>query len=485
MANSGKPNDNGSQFFLTLGESKELNGKNTLFGKVVGETIYNLVKIGERELEEEGSEKMLYPVKITGTEVLVNPFEDMVPREDAGRNREKVEEASGVKNKVVKKKLGKKGGKALLSFGGDEEGEDVMPVRKIKFDARLVKAIPEEQGKGEGGEGEKVLNYPTAKSKTQRRSSPSATSSRSPSPVPASKAKPKTTIPVPPRSPTPDREKAPRDDSFLSKTNAQIAALKSSLKRGGTDPTPHTAPPAKKRSLLAIQKEMLPPTSVKGRKRKWKGKRVDADDDDDTFDALERFRRKLEKAGERDEASATPTTAASSPPASGEAQAENSTPPPLIPAPANDEEEEPQLCDLHFIPNCLSCQAWEAANPTASNNHNPDIEEGDAEDIKPEDFLSHTLRFEKDRLGKDLNWKKDHEYDDGLVVIDPREKGRELLEAKSKGRGSGRGVGWRGGRGKGGGGGAGGRDWDRDRDRDRASGTGSSIGSGSGSWRGR
>ena len=33
MANGGK-NDNGSQFFITLGRANELNNKNTLFGKV-------------------------------------------------------------------------------------------------------------------------------------------------------------------------------------------------------------------------------------------------------------------------------------------------------------------------------------------------------------------------------------------------------------------------------------------------------------------
>ncbi len=33
MANAG-PHDNGSQFFFTLGEARELNNKHTIFGKV-------------------------------------------------------------------------------------------------------------------------------------------------------------------------------------------------------------------------------------------------------------------------------------------------------------------------------------------------------------------------------------------------------------------------------------------------------------------
>jgi len=40
--------------------------------------------------------------------------------------------------------------------------------------------------------------------------------------------------------------------------------------------------------------------------------------------------------------------------------------------------------------------------------------------------MSHALSFNKDRLGKDLNWKKKNEED--LVVIDPREKTKELVE---------------------------------------------------------
>src|ERR1700761_2831956 len=80
MANEGK-DSNGSQFFLTLGATPELQGKNTLFGRVEGDTIYNLMKMAEAELVEgEGSERPLYPTKVTGAELLVNPFEDMVVR---------------------------------------------------------------------------------------------------------------------------------------------------------------------------------------------------------------------------------------------------------------------------------------------------------------------------------------------------------------------------------------------------------------------
>jgi len=74
MANEG-PDSNGSQFFLTLGDTPELQGKNTLFGRVAGETIYNVSKMAEAEVD---GERPIYPTKITSCEVLINPFKDMV-----------------------------------------------------------------------------------------------------------------------------------------------------------------------------------------------------------------------------------------------------------------------------------------------------------------------------------------------------------------------------------------------------------------------
>lgn len=40
---STKPNDNTSQFFITFDSCIWLDKKNTIFGKVVGNTIYNLM----------------------------------------------------------------------------------------------------------------------------------------------------------------------------------------------------------------------------------------------------------------------------------------------------------------------------------------------------------------------------------------------------------------------------------------------------------
>lgn len=62
----------GSQFFFTLAATPELNNLNTLFGKIVGDTVFNMLKMGEIEVE---GERPVYPPRIIGTRVLDHPFE--------------------------------------------------------------------------------------------------------------------------------------------------------------------------------------------------------------------------------------------------------------------------------------------------------------------------------------------------------------------------------------------------------------------------
>ncbi|RSH92409.1 Peptidyl-prolyl isomerase cwc27 [Saitozyma podzolica] len=50
MANRGKRNTNTSQFFFTLDRADELTNKHTLFGRIQGDTIYN---IGQLDIDEE------------------------------------------------------------------------------------------------------------------------------------------------------------------------------------------------------------------------------------------------------------------------------------------------------------------------------------------------------------------------------------------------------------------------------------------------
>ncbi|CAG7847229.1 Peptidyl-prolyl isomerase CWC27 Short=PPIase CWC27; AltName: Full=Rotamase CWC27 [Serendipita indica DSM 11827] len=129
MANNGDKNNNFSQFFITLDRADELNGKHTLFGRVVGDTIYNVAKIGELELDAD--ERPLYPPKIRQIKILKNPFHDIVPRITAAEKRaqqQAKEQAQREREEAGRRKQAKKDAK-LLSFGGEEAEEDEEPVK--------------------------------------------------------------------------------------------------------------------------------------------------------------------------------------------------------------------------------------------------------------------------------------------------------------------------------------------------------------------
>lgn len=64
-----EPNANGSQFFFTLGEASELNGKHTLFGRVVGNTLFNMLRLAELEVIRGDRPSRLH--RILKTEVCV------------------------------------------------------------------------------------------------------------------------------------------------------------------------------------------------------------------------------------------------------------------------------------------------------------------------------------------------------------------------------------------------------------------------------
>lgn len=424
MANGGSKNDNGSQFFLTLGETKELQDKHTMFGRVEGDTIYNLMKMGEADLEDvEGSERPLYPTKITGTEVLVNPFEDMVRRE--------VKAKATVGDKQGEKKKGKKkGGKTLLSFGGaeGEEGGGEPVLKKEKFNPNLISVDGGPNASKEANSSAKRATKPAEKAFRRR-------DSRSRTPPLMTKPNPEVQLPLPKdeepsRSPShsPEPEQVEKMSSLLNKTNAQIADLKASMKRNiQTAPVENT----KKKSAL---EQMIPENATRGRKRKL-GASGDAPADKQTLNMLNAFKSKLDKVPKESQPSKSPVPEETSKPEAvngNDRDASNAV-----------DDEEALLCDLHFIANCQSCQSWD--------NHGGD--DAEAQDVNDEGWMSHALSFEKDRLGKDLTWKKKNEEE--LVVIDPREKAKDIREeqrAKKLARM----------------GGGTGKAWDADRDRGRA-----------------
>ncbi|KAI0698351.1 cyclophilin-like domain-containing protein [Cytidiella melzeri] len=124
MANGGTRNTNDSQFFITLDRAEELHGKHTLFGRVIGDTIYNVVKIGGMEVD--GNERPLYPPKIKTIRILDNPFPDIIPRITAAEKRAQQkakEQAMREREEEIRRRGAKKDVK-LLSFGADEGAEE-------------------------------------------------------------------------------------------------------------------------------------------------------------------------------------------------------------------------------------------------------------------------------------------------------------------------------------------------------------------------
>lgn len=382
MANTGKKNDNGSQFFFTLAATPELQEKNTMFGRIAGDTIYNLMKMAEAEIREGSEDQPMYPTRITSTEIIINPFDDMA-------KRVRVAERTEPEAKRVKKPK-RKAGKNVLSFGDEEGGADESaPVaKKAKYNTKLVSAGAEKpQPKAPEQTKAIPIRKPVQKSP-----------SRSPPPKPVQKPVPKSSpaekAPSPPRELSPESEKRAK----LDRVNAQIAELKASMKRNTTS---QNTEPTKKKSLL---ESMVPTSTTRGRKRGTGGNTAQ---EQATLDILSKFKSKLETAEPAPAPKIKPPVLHDDTP-NEDADANDSKP--------IDEEDE-AACDLHFIVGCQSCRAWDKQDEEESDD--------DA------GWMTHSLSFAKDRLGKDLEWKRKNEED--LLVIDPREEAkRHRAEGKSK-----------------------------------------------------
>jgi cyclophilin family peptidyl-prolyl cis-trans isomerase len=127
---SAQPNSNGSQFFFTLDRCQWLDRKHTIFGKIVGDTIYNLLTIAEGEIGE--NNRPVHPCHITSCSIIINPFDDIAPRaiipkaqavtsvsaKDEGK-KEKLGAATAVRNS------------GLLSFGDDVDESEENAVQNV------------------------------------------------------------------------------------------------------------------------------------------------------------------------------------------------------------------------------------------------------------------------------------------------------------------------------------------------------------------
>ena len=373
MANTGKKDDNGSQFFFTLAATPELQERNTLFGRVAGDTIYNLMKMAEAEIREGSDDQPMYPTRLTGAEIIVNPFDDMVKRVRTA------ERSAPEANKAKKPK--RKAGKNVLSFGDEGDAELAPVAKKAKFNTKLVSAGDETPTPRAPDHAKAMpIRKPSRKS-PPRSLSPKLAQKSAPKPPPKEKAPS-----PPPRQLSPESEKRWK----LDRVNAQIAELKASMRR---NTAAQNAEPTKKKSLL---ESMVPTSTTRGRKRGAGGNTAQ---EQATLDILSKFKSKLESA----EPVPAPKPKSPISPEDSSLQKSNGD--------ANGtrlSDDEESACDLHFIVGCQSCKAWDKQDEDESDD--------DA------GWMAHSLSFAKDRLGKDLEWKRKNEEE--LLVIDPREEAK-------------------------------------------------------------
>ncbi|KAK9452159.1 cyclophilin-like domain-containing protein [Limtongia smithiae] len=353
---SGTVNDN-SQFFITLAATPELQRKHTLFGRVVGDTIYNVLKIGDAALDKD--DRPLYPTRVTSAEVVLNYFEDMT-----SRRQQKTE---GDTHKKLVKKKGKAKARVKISYGDDDEGDGegdkngeaeekvpafkMRPAHEILHDSRLSNTPAAAEPQMESADAAEPV---VKKLKTDARTSARKAAAQPPSAatsVPQSTST-KDTSPPAPAQPV----------SEFDKINAEISAMKASIKRisNRDDDDQQSKKNSKKQSALAQQREMYLQKSKNASAASDKGlsrKRQREVREAETLAMLAKFTNKLHAA-------------------SREAPL-----PPLKQKRRDDGiEVKEDLCSLHNLPDCQSCIYYD------------NLSDGE-DDIQ--EFMGHTFEEEK------------------------------------------------------------------------------------------
>ncbi|TEB33120.1 cyclophilin-like protein [Coprinellus micaceus] len=386
MANNGDKDSNDSQFFITLDRADELHGKHTLFGRCMGDTVYNVMKIGEMEIDKDN--RPVYPPKIKSIRIIDNPFDDIVPRITAAERRAQLkarEEAQKEREEEQRRRGAKKNVK-LLSFGEDEGGEEeeepVVFKKKAIFRPDLLDATPATGASTGIPLPDFVTNpqpTPTSKPKRDEPSSttePSVQSSSKTEGKNKGKAKADEVEDI-----TKIREKhAKEKDSAADSHKAQIARMEADIRKltrrtgGHSSDSDSDSHKRKKPKVSYLEEEMKKYSKGRGRKAALKeGKRKD---EVDVLGMMESFRDRLKNTMAIDE----------------------------------DEDE---------------ARGSHEAGETGGNK------EAAGDEVEPEPidvdddtgFLSHALHFPKDGNAEEVA-KAERDYE----VIDPRARGAQARE---------------------------------------------------------
>ncbi|KAK9719976.1 Peptidyl-prolyl isomerase cwc27 [Basidiobolus ranarum] len=402
MANSGV-NQNGSQFFFTLDRTDELQNKHTIFGKVVGDTIFNVLKIGEGETDED--ERPLYPTTIKATRVISNPFDDIVPRITI-EEKIAMEAAKATQAKVTTKKKAKKN-LALLSFGEEAEEFENVPVKKIQSshdvldDPRLSKEVLIQTNEEVDQKLKKLEETKDYVRQIEQKVKPTSAEKQ----VEGNKEE--------------EQVSAQEFDRMMRDQVKRRHKNSSSSEEEDSDGEPRKKPNKSSSTQSAIEKLTSDIRKIDQSREKIQDRREQTDKKK-KVSLLELERQKYQtsskaivgksgRKGRSEEETLAKLSAFTSKLWSA----------PVEETKTKDEMEkelEGQLCMLHSVPHCLSC----------NDTFGQQVEETD------EGWLSHKLIFTKDLKGKDLMQRKDDIND--YVVIDPRARKEQALEEDKKKR---------------------------------------------------
>ncbi|XP_070495163.1 uncharacterized protein [Chironomus tepperi] len=286
--------DNNMQFFFTLDQTPELQNTHTIFGKVTGDTIYNMIKLNDSQTDH--NDRVIYPHKINKVKILNNPFPDLKPRFDKIASSK--DESS--ENKKKSKKEGVKNFK-LISFGEEAEQDEieVVTTKSKKIDQPSTTSWKKDKPEKES---RKRSRTPEKKSKRSRTPEKDSKRSRTP-PLPKQK-----TPPPKPKEPEKVVEYEEDSDSDFEESmkkqkmselekkrkeiQDQIKDLKKQYHSDRKDKTKEKQEEAPKPENNAIQSYLDEKEKYKSCKVKAKGSSREAQ----TLALLEKFKQKLHSA---------------------------------------------------------------------------------------------------------------------------------------------------------------------------------------------